>query len=115
MTEVRILPTLEEIRPAVRRIAEVFHPKKVILFGSYAFGRPTRDSDADLLVIMKTDLRNVDQAVAIRRATNFEFAVDLLVRTPEQIAERLAMGDTFIKEILGKGIVLYEAPDTGVD
>ena len=59
---------------------------------------------------MDTPLRGVEQAAAIRKAIGFPFAVDLLVRTPEQVADRLAMGDTFIKEILIKGMVLYEAP-----
>ena len=91
-----------------------FHPHKVILFGSYAGGKPTADSDVDLLVAMKTPLPNVEQAVAIRREIEFSFPTDLLVRTPRQIAERLALGDVFMREVVTKGIVLYEAPDAGV-
>jgi predicted nucleotidyltransferase len=112
MIEIKILPTREDIQQAVGRIVECFHPRKVILFGSHAHGSPARDSDADLLVIMETTLRNVEQAVAIRKAVNFPFAIDLMVRTPAQIAERLAMDDTFFKDILTKGIVLYEADDS---
>jgi predicted nucleotidyltransferase len=114
MTEVRILPTLAEIRQVVQQIAARFQPRQVILFGSYAGGTPTADSDVDLLVTMETPLPNVEQAVAIRRAVNIPFATDLLVRTPQQIAERLALGDVFIREVLTRGIVLYEAADAGM-
>jgi hypothetical protein len=69
----------------------------------------------DLLVTMETSLPNVEQAVAIRRAVDLPFAADLLVRTPQQIEDRLALGDLFIREVLTKGVVLYEAAGAGVD
>jgi len=102
-------PTLQRIRAVVKEIAGRFHPTRIILFGSYAYGVPKQDSDVDLLVIMKTEQRPVEQAYAIRRAVGFPFPVDLLVRTPEQVEERLGMGDCFIREIIGQGKVLYEA------
>ena len=114
MAEVIIAPSLDDIRAAVERIAEGFHPRRVILFGSFARGTPAPDSDADLLVEMDTPLRNVEQAVEIRRAVDFPFPTDLLVRTPQQVAERLALGDAFLKEVVEKGIVLYEATDSGM-
>jgi len=114
MADVRTSPTMGDIRQAVQQIVERFKPLKVILFGSYAGGEPTADSDVDLLVIMETPLQNVEQAVAIRRAVGFPFATDLLVRTPRQIAERLALGDVFLREVVTKGIVLYEAVDARV-
>jgi len=114
MAEVRTRPTLGEIQQVVQQIVERFHPLKVILFGSYAGGTPTADSDVDLLVTMETPLANVEQAVEIRTEVDFPFPTDLLVRTPQQIAERLALGDVFMREVLTKGIVLYEAVDAGV-
>jgi hypothetical protein len=60
-------------------------------------------------------LRNVQQAVEIRQAVDFPLPVDLLVRTPKQIAERLALGDGFFRDVLTKGIVLHEATDAGVE
>lgn len=100
-----------EIRRVVGEIVRQFHPRCVILFGSYAYGQPTTDSDVDLLVTMETPLRAVDQAVTIRDAVDFPFPTDLLVRTPRQVEERLAMDDLFLKEVLSRGIVLYEAAD----
>jgi predicted nucleotidyltransferase len=107
--------TLTDIEQVVQRIVEQFQPRRVFLFGSYAYGEPTFDSDVDLLIEMETPLRNVEQAVEIRRAVDFPFPTDLLVRTPQQIAERLAMGDVFLREVVKKGIVLYEADDAGMD
>ena len=101
--------TVRDIEAVVARIVGHFHPRTVVLFGSYAYGAPTADSDVDLLVVMDTPLRNVEQAVEIRKAVDFPFPVDLLVRTPEQIAERAALGDVFVREVLTRGLALYEA------
>lgn len=114
VAEVIATPTLADIRQVVERIVARFRPRKVVLFGSYAGGTPSPDSDVDLLVEMETRLRSVEQAVAIRRAVDFPFPTDLLVRTPQQIAERLALGDAFWRDVVTKGIVLYEAADVGV-
>lgn len=104
----------EMIREYAWRIARAFRPERILLFGSYAYGDPTVDSDVDLLVIMNTSLRPVDQAVSIREAAPPPFPLDLLVRTPSQVAERLALGDRFIHEIVDRGIVLYDAAHAGV-
>lgn len=105
---------MENIKQVVEKIVERFHPDKVILFGSYAYGQPTYDSDVDLLVLMETSLRNVEQAVEIRKAVDFPFPADVLIRTPEQIANRLALGDVFLREVITKGIVLHEADNARV-
>lgn len=107
--------TVAHIQHVVDQIVARFHPSKVWLFGSFAYGAPTPDSDVDLLIVMETSLRNVQQAVEIRKAVDFPFPVDLLVRTPQQIAARLALGDVFFREVLTRGIVLYETPDTRVE
>ena len=109
MAELIVSPTLGDIRQVMERIVRHFRPRRVILFGSYAAGAPTPDSDVDLLVEMDTRLCSVEQAVAIRRAVELPFPTDLLVRTPQQIAERLALGDVFWKNVVTKGLVLYEA------
>lgn len=101
-------PTHQKIQSLAQEIGRKFHPNKIILFGSYAYGIPTQDSDVDLLVIMNTKRRSVEQAVVVRQSVDFPFPVDLIVRTPEQIDERLHLGDFFIKEILTRGKVLYE-------
>ena len=76
---------------------------------SYARGTVTEDSDVDLLVVVRFEGRSVDKSVEIRMKLRPAFPVDLLVRTPEKVRERLAMGDGFMREVLGEGKVLYEA------
>src|ERR1700704_4935702 len=101
------------IRRYVRRIAERFQPDKIILFGSYAYGKPHEESDVDLLVIMRT--RNViDQSILISLAFDQLFSFDLIVRTPWQIERGLKDDNWFLREIIEKGKVLYEAPDRQV-
>ena len=97
----------------MRAVAERFHPDKIILFGSQAYGTPHADSDVDILVVMPA--RNeLDQAVRIRLAVDYNFPLDLLVRTPRNMAWRLAEGDSFLREIVSKGKVLYEKADEGM-
>jgi predicted nucleotidyltransferase len=96
------------IRRFAREVAERFHPVKIILFGSHAYGTPHADSDVDILVVMPA--RNqVDQAVKISIALDPPFPLDIIVRTPHNMQWRLAEGDSFLREITAKGIVLYEA------
>ena len=92
-----------------RRIGHEFGAERVILFGSYAQGAVTDDSDVDLLVIVPFEGRNVDKSVEIRMKLRPRFPVDLLVRTPEKVRQRIEMGDGFMREILQEGKVLYEA------
>ena len=99
------------IKVFVEQVVRQFHPQRVILFGSYAYGKPTEDSDVDLLVVMPFDRRKGRKSLEIRRRIPAGFPLDLIVRTPEFIAQRLAWGDCFVQEILSKGKVLYEAPD----
>jgi predicted nucleotidyltransferase len=105
---------MSAIRRFARQIARQFHPDKIILFGSYAYGNPTPDSDVDLLVIMPT--RNqIEQAVRIDEAIDERgFPLDLLVRTPKTLADRLRWGDSFLREIMDRGKVLYEKDHGGV-
>src|SRR5436309_8988160 len=87
------------IRRFARRVAERFHPDKIILFGSYAYGTPNEDSDVDILVVMPA--RNeLDQSVRIVSACQHCFPLDLIVRTPKNMQWRLEEGDSFLREIV---------------
>jgi predicted nucleotidyltransferase len=105
--------TLPVIRRYARKVAERFHPDKIILFGSHAYGTPHTDSDVDLLVIM-TARNQLDQAEKIRWELPAPFPMDLLVRTPKNMKWRLEDGDVFHTQIVSKGKVLYEKNDAGV-
>ncbi|MGB0409921.1 MAG: nucleotidyltransferase domain-containing protein [Opitutales bacterium] len=100
--------TLQEIKAYADELVAKFTPQKVILFGSYARGEACEDSDVDLLVIMNCADKPVRQALEIRRSLRKAFPLDLVVRSPEQINNRLASGDPFIQEAIATGQTLYE-------
>lgn len=101
--------TRRQINAVVQKIVQEFNPEKVILFGSYAYGKPNIDSDVDLLVVMESDERPAKRTARVISAVHGKtFPMDLLVRTPEEIAHRLAIGDFFVQEIVSMGKVLYE-------
>ena len=101
------------IRQFAREVADLFDPDKIILFGSYAYGHPHADSDVDILVVMPAR-RQIAAAIRIDRVTDPPFPLDLIVRDPKTLAWRLEEGDWFLREIVGKGKVLYEKTDKGM-
>jgi uncharacterized protein len=117
MTSLPYVPTVdvrerissEVIVELVHQITMQFCPKKIILFGSYAYGTPRPASDIDLLIVMNTSLREVQQAQEIRQFLNPLFGLDLIVYTPETLTKRLEWGDPFLKEIVTRGKVIYES------
>jgi uncharacterized protein len=99
----------ETLPEAVARIVHELRPEKIILFGSYAYGTPTPESDVDLLVIMRTGASGADRSWAVSRLLlPRPFPVDILVKTPQEVQRALGKGDFFIREILTRGRVLYE-------
>ncbi len=101
--------TMNQIEELGRRIGREFHAHRVVLFGSYARGVPSGDSDVDLLIILPFEGKSVYQSVEMRMRLRPTFPVDLIVRTPENVRERIEMGDNFMREVLEEGKVLYEA------
>jgi uncharacterized protein len=97
------------IKQVCERIAERYKPERIILFGSHAYGQPTSESDVDLLVVMDFEGSPIQQAIKISRELGLVTPLDLLVRTPEQVQERLRIEDPFMREIVQRGKVLYEA------
>ena len=101
------------IRRFAREVAERFQPDKIILFGSYAYGTPHADSDVDVLVVMPA--RNqLDMAVKISLAIDPSFPLDIIVRTPKNMKWRLEEGDSFLREIMSRGKLLYEGEEATV-
>ena len=101
--------TRKDIEAICDDIVREFSPLQIILFGSYAYGVPTEYSDVDLLVVMPIPKsENRRQALAIRDRIPDCFSMDILVRSPEEIAYRLSHNDWFLKEVTERGEVLYE-------
>ena len=100
------------LKTVTDKICREYHPEKIILYGSYAYGNPTRHSDIDLFIVKKTDKdwmeRFVEVKTIIYNRKNY-LPISPLVYTPEELENRLASGDSFIKRIMEKGKVLYAA------
>ena len=104
--------TKTEIDQIVSQVIEHYRPEKVILFGSYAYGHPDPDSDLDLLIIKNTSERFIDRWINVRRIVSDSkrsIPFEPIVLTPDEVEERLAIGDQFIKEIVTKGEILFAA------
>ncbi len=99
--------TKEQIQEVADKIAKEFQPEKIILFGSYAWGKPHEDSDVDLCIIKNVEntrelAREIDGSISPRL-----FPMDIVVFRPKKEFQRLSMSDTFYRQILTQGAVLY--------
>lgn len=102
-------PVSETLPAAIERIVDTVRPQRIVLFGSYAYGIPTPDSDVDLLVIMETNAPRAERYVAVSQVLwPRQFPVDIVVRTPEELRQALNVKDPFLTEIVRRGQVVYE-------
>ena len=105
-------PVAKTLPQAVERIVSALKPERIILFGSYAYGNPTHDSDVDLFVIMETHGKTKEKhrEISLLLYTR-QFPVDIIVKTPKEVEDALKGGvdnGFFIREIIKKGKVLYD-------
>lgn len=99
----------EKLKTIVGKIAKEFQPEKVILFGSWAWGKPHEWSDVDLFIVKNSDKKRWERECELRlKLFPPGLPLDLLVYTPQEVAKRLYLGDFFIEDIIRKGRVLYE-------
>jgi len=105
-------PVAETLPEAIDRIVASLKPEKIVLFGSYASGKPTHDSDVDLLIIMETNGKRKEKLRAVSMLLYpRKFPVDIIIKTPKEVENALKGGKDngfFIREIIKKGKVLYE-------
>ena len=107
--------TSPQIRQVSDEIARRFQPERIILFGSYAYGTPTEDSDVDLLVVMPLPDKGRGRASDIRPYLDVTFPLDLVVCDPGYLEQRIAMNDFFLREIAERGKVLHASDYAAVD
>ncbi len=104
---------MTDIKRYCDAIAADFKPQRIILFGSHAYGKPTADSDVDVLVVMpKSRPVQRDTAIQIRVKVDAEFPVDVLVRGESEVERRVRERDMFMTQITTHGRVMYEAVHT---
>ena len=101
--------TREIILRIAKKIGENYKPERIILYGSFAYGNPGRDSDIDLLIIKDTNERPADRCLKVRQimAIDEDALISPLVITPGEVEYRLARGDQFLRQIISMGEVLY--------
>ena len=76
------------INDIVERIVEVVNPEKIILFGSYACGKPTKDNDLDILLIMNSKLPRYKRSVPTYKAlVGILIPKDIIAYTPHEVEE----------------------------
>ena len=99
----------EAMRQIVEALRREYDPERVILFGSHARGDAGEDSDLDLFIIKDSDKREIERIREVSRLLRPRLVpLDILVKTPGEVEERLAQGDTFMSEVLAEGRVIYE-------
>jgi predicted nucleotidyltransferase len=100
----------EQIQQAVERLVAAANPSKVILFGSYARGDATEDSDLDLMVIELEVSNQFDEMVRLRNAIgDMPIGVDLLVYSDREASRRSQVPGTLLYWAFKEGRVLYDA------
>lgn len=101
--------TQQTIDDVTRRLVETFHPEKIILFGSYAWGTPTEDSDLDVLVILRESNEPAHRraAHAYRALQGLRFPVDVLVRTQDEVMREFGLRASLLNKILTEGRMLH--------
>ena len=98
----------KEIKKITDQIVKKYKPEKIILFGSYAWGKPTKDSDVDLFIVKNTKEARTKRHLKVdRMLLDRTIPIDVLVYTPQEMKERLSLGDFFIKDIVQKGKTIY--------
>jgi len=100
---------MAQIEELVQRIGQKFHPERIVLFGSYACGQATEDSDVDLLVVAETSLPPHERYAAVRcLAADFPASFDIIVKTPDEYARRRSVVNHIVYFADKYGRVLYE-------
>lgn len=106
-----IMATKPAVRAIVDRIVARFHPRQVVLFGSYARGTATTFSDVDLLVVFDVAADKRRTAIDIRRVvSDLPLCKDIVVTTRDEITQRGELAGSILRPALREGMILYDRP-----
>ena len=100
----------KEIENILKQLIERYKPEKIILFGSLTHGEIHDGTDIDLFIVKKDvpDI-GVDRIRHLEKLIHYKLATDFIVYKPDEVENRLNLGDPFLKSIFEKGEILYEA------
>jgi predicted nucleotidyltransferase len=85
-----------------------YKPDKVILFGSHARDASDRYSDIDLIIIKRTKKRFLNRIKDVLKIIKPDYAIDILVYTPEEFQKMISKGNPFLEYVVREGKVIYE-------
>ncbi len=107
---------MEQIEALARLIGKLYKPEQVILFGSYAEGRPHGHSDVDLCIIKQTELPPIERGYELRKLLRpyrqqFVFPKDIAVYTPQEFNALKQYSNSFENTIWLTGKILYARPN----
>jgi len=107
--------TNNQLQEVVRRLAEAFHPEQIILFGSYAYGMPTQDSDFDLLVIVShSEYPRYRRArFAYTALRGISLPTDVIVMTRNEVEKKKVVWNSLVRQVLAKGKIIYGRKKSG--
>ncbi len=100
----------KKINKMVREIVKEYQPEKIILFGSYAWGKPNEDSDVDLFILKNTDKPRLERERELRKSLfSSDFPLDIIVYTPKEAEKSINENrNLFIEDIVRNGKILYK-------
>src|ERR1035437_9869459 len=102
--------TEEQINEIIKRVVDNYHPDKIILFGSYAYGKPNKDSDVDLLIVKDDDLPKIERNRKVRRyLKGLMVPVDVIVKTNKEFNDFKNIIGTIVYPAAKYGKVVYDA------
>ena len=97
-----------DIERVARRLGIAANAEQVILFGSYARGEASGESDVDFMIVAKSDLPRFKRSRELYKLFRpYPFGMDLLVYTPEEIERGKQSPVSFVSTVLQEGKVLY--------
>jgi uncharacterized protein len=107
------MSTQEKIKEITDKIVKEYKPEKIILFGSYAWGKPGPDSDVDLFVVKNTQEPSLKRIKSLDKLfSRREFPMDFLVYTPSELEQSINQNrNLFIEDVVRNGRVLFMKPD----
>jgi len=109
MAKVQLADLPEKVQEVIRKIVEGYDPEKIIIFGSYARGDWTEDSDLDVLVVKATEERPFDRIGSVSGVCwPRKLSMDIVVKTPKELEDELEERELFTREIMREGVVVHD-------
>ena len=109
-TTIKSPSSKQALQEVTRRIVRVAKPSLLLLFGSAVSGRMTKDSDLDILVVVRGPVHHRRMAQEIYRSLRgVGVAVDVVVATEDELRNYGQRAGTILKPALQEGRVIYEA------